>query len=87
MNDDVATGFDTSAPVVDVTQHLRAGENGFVVRVSSSLNNRLLSRGYYEHVPDINTEWGTTEPRMQTTSVHPHGLLGPVRLRRAAAGS
>jgi hypothetical protein len=87
VNDGGATGFDTSAPVVDVTEDLRAGRNEIVVRVASSLNNRLLARGYYEDVPDINTEWGTTEPRMQTTSVHPHGLLGPVRLRRAVGGS
>jgi hypothetical protein len=52
------------------------------IRVSSSLNNRLLARGYYERVPDIMTEIAGREPRMQTTEVHDHGLLGPVRLLR-----
>ena len=75
-------GFDTSAPVVDVTEDLRPGDNTVTVRVASSLNNRLLARGYYEQVPDIVTEWGGSEPQMQTTEVHDHGLLGPVRLLR-----
>jgi hypothetical protein len=83
INDGDAAGVDTSFPVVEVTDALRAGNNSVVVRVASSLNNRLLSRGYYEDVLDMNTQWGTTEPRMQSTSVHPHGLLGPARLLRA----
>ena len=53
-----AKGFDTSAPVVDVTEDLRAGDNTVTVRVSSSLNNRLLARGYYDQVPDILTQTG-----------------------------
>lgn len=80
-------GFDTSAPLVDVTQDLRRGDNALTVRVSSSLNNRLLARGYYEHVPDILTNVTELEAGMQTTDVHDHGLLGPVRLRREAASS
>jgi hypothetical protein len=52
--------------------------------VASSLNNRLLARGYYERVPDIITQIVTNEPRMQTTHVRDHGLLGPVQLRRKA---
>jgi hypothetical protein len=82
VNDGEAKGFDTSSPVVDVTEDLHAGDNTVTVRVSSSLNNRLLARGYYERVPDIVTEIGGMEPRMQTTEVHDHGLLGPVRLLR-----
>jgi hypothetical protein len=77
-------GFDTSSPVVDVTEDLRAGDNTVTIRVASSLNNRLLARGYYERVPDIVTKWGRIEPRMQSTTVHDHGLLGPVRLVREA---
>ena len=82
INDGQATGFDTSRPVVDVTEDLRKGDNTVTIRVSSSLNNRLLARGYYDHVPDIVTEIAGTGPRMQTTEVHDHGLLGPVRLLR-----
>ena len=87
INDGEARGFDTAAPVVDVSEDLRAGDNAVTVRVSSSLNNRLLARGYYEQVRDIATELGGIEPRMQSTEVHDHGLLGPVRLvREARAG-
>ena len=77
-------GFDTSAPVVDVTKDLRAGDNALTIRVSSSLNNRLLARGYYERVPDVISEVTGMETRMQATEVHDHGLLGPVRLVREA---
>jgi hypothetical protein len=54
--------------------------------VASSLNNRLLARGYYKQVPDMVASWGGIDPQMQSTSVHDHGLLGPVRLMREATG-
>jgi hypothetical protein len=38
-------------------------------------------------VPDIITEIAGSTPRMQSTEVHEHGLLGPVRLLREAAAS
>jgi hypothetical protein len=81
INDGAAMGFDTSRPVVDVTGDLRTGDNTVRVRVASSLNNRLLARGYYDRVPDIVAQLAGTE-RMQQTEVHGHGLLGPVRLLR-----
>lgn len=86
VNDCDVKGFDTSYPVVDVTEDLLAGDNTVTIRVASSLNNRLLARGYYERVPDIITQLAGMEPRMQTTEVHDHGLLGPVGLVRAATG-
>jgi hypothetical protein len=84
VNDAQPKGFDTSSPVVDVTEDLRSGDNTVTIRVSSSLNNRLLARGYYERVPDITAKWAGIGPRMQTSTVHDHGLLGPVRLLREA---
>ena len=86
VNDAEAKGFDTSSPVVDVTEDLRPGDHPVTIRVSSSLNNRLLARGYYDRVPDIVTKWHGMEPRMQSTTVRDHGLLGPVRLMRYATG-
>jgi hypothetical protein len=82
VNDGEARGFDTSAPTIDVTDDLRAGTNTLSIRVSSSLNNRLLARGYYDKVFDIITKLAGLEPAMQTTEVRTHGLLGPVRLLR-----
>ena len=86
VNGGAAKGFDTSYPVADVTDDLRAGDNTVTLRVASSLNNRLLARGYYERVPDVMSQLGGIEPRMQTTEVHDHGLLGPVRLVREGTG-
>jgi hypothetical protein len=82
VGDGAPRGFDTSHPVVDVTDDLRVGPNRIVVRVASSLNNRLLARGYYEDVPDIIAQLVTGTEAMQTTHVRDHGLLGPVRLLR-----
>jgi hypothetical protein len=83
VNGAAARGFDTSRPIVDVTDDVRAGDNTIHVRVSSSLNNRLLARGYYDRVPDIMLELFGREGTQQTEP-HPHGLLGPVRLLREA---
>ncbi|WP_022900040.1 glycosyl hydrolase [Humibacter albus] len=85
VNGSAPVGFDTSVPVVDVTHALQAGTNAVVVRVSSSLNNRLLARGYYDGVPDILAELGGAPGRLQKTHVHDYGLLGPVRLVRVSA--
>ena len=82
MNGGPVTGFDTSRPRVDVTSDIRAGENTVTVRVSSSLNNRLLARGYYDQVVDIFSLISGAGEQMQKTEVHDHGLLGPVRVFR-----
>jgi len=81
INDAAARGFDTSRPIVDITDDLRAGDNTLHVRVSSSLNNRLLARGYYDRVPDIMLQLTGGEGTQQTEP-QPYGLLGPVRLLR-----
>ena len=74
-------GFDTSHPVVDVTDDLvRAGSNTVVVRVASSLNNRLLARGYYDDLPDVFSHHLAGPELMQQTFVRDYGLVGPVRL-------
>lgn len=75
-------GFDTSHPVVDITASVRAGRNTVVVRVSSSLNNRLIARGYYDQMPDIVGTLLVGKPMMQQAFVRDHGLLGPVTIER-----
>ena len=62
VNDGEAKGFDTSSPVVDVTEDLRPGDNTVTVRVASSLNNRLLARGYYEQRARHRHEMAGMEP-------------------------
>lgn len=82
INDSPWRGFDTSSPRVDVTEHIRAGSNEVVVRVASSLNNRLLARGYYEDTDDFMMQMLTGTVAPQLTSVRTYGLLGPVRVER-----
>lgn len=79
VGEGIARGFDTSRPVVDVTDDLVAGENSVRVRVSSSLNNRLIARGYYDQLPDIALGALGMEG-YHSTRVREHGLVGPVRL-------
>lgn len=79
VGDGAARGFDTSRPVVDITDAVHAGSNAIVVRVASSLNNRLIARGYYDDIPDMGTLLlGRQEAHV--TVVRPHGLLGPVTI-------
>ncbi|VXC24072.1 conserved hypothetical protein [Arthrobacter sp. 9AX] len=75
-------GFDTSHPRVDVTADIRVGTNNIVVRVASSLNNRLIARGYYEASEDFLTQMLTGKSAPQHTTIRDYGLLGPVRLER-----
>ncbi|MCV2394293.1 glycosyl hydrolase [Actinotalea sp. M2MS4P-6] len=79
VNDAPARGFDTSRPVVDVTDAVRAGRNEVTIRVSSSLNNRLIARGYYDAIPDILLELAGRQG-VHATRVREHGLVGPVRV-------
>jgi hypothetical protein len=88
INEGAPRGFDTSHPQVDITNDLRPGENTLLVRVSSSLNNRLLARGYYDNVLDLIASLILGgQPRTQKTQPHAHGLLGPVQLRRMTSTS
>jgi hypothetical protein len=80
MNDGTPVGFDTSRPRVDITAAVTPGTNVIRVRTASSLNNRLLARGYYDGIPDVALELNGLPPGTQKTSPHDHGLLGPVRL-------
>ena len=54
-----------------------------MVRVGSSLNNRLIARGYYDHLVDIGAQL-LGHDAVHTTTVRPHGLIGPVRLVSAS---
>lgn len=48
VNGEKAKAFDFDALAVDISDLLRSGENTICVEVASSLNNRLMARGYYE---------------------------------------
>ena len=82
VNGGAAYGFDTSRPRVDVTDDLVVGTNVIRVRTASSLNNRLLARGYYDGIMDVALDLAGLGPDTQKTTPHDHGLLGPVKLVR-----
>ena len=63
VNDGPLRGFDTSRPRIDVTADVRPGRTPITVRVSSSLNNRLLARGYFDTVQDIAVDCSVEESR------------------------
>lgn len=50
VNGQKARAVDFDALSVDISELLQTGENTILVEVSSTLNNRLLARGYYDAV-------------------------------------
>ena len=80
VNGSAPVGVDTSAPTAEVTGLLREGSNEVVVRVSSSLSNRLKARGYYDALADIVFLLAGAESRPHQVPVRRYGLQGPVRL-------
>ena len=85
INGSQPKGFDTSGLDVDLTGSLRSGENEILIRVSSSLNNRLLQRGYKDKIVSSEIEviygvWEPEDPRQMY--VREYGLLGPVKIYR-----
>jgi hypothetical protein len=83
VNGSAPRGFDTSHPTVDITDLVRPGENELVVRVSSSLNNRLRARGYYDDLRDDGLGF-IGQQGTHVTVVRSYGLVGPVRLLRVS---
>lgn len=80
VNGSDPVGFDTSSPTIDISGMVHSGKNEIVVRVSSSLNNRLIARGYYDDIFDVITLQVTGKQQLHQTTVKAYGLQGPVRL-------
>lgn len=80
VNGSDPVGFDTSSPTIDISGMVHSGKNEIVVRVSSSLNNRLIARGYYDDIFDVITLQVAGKQQPQETTVKDYGLQGPVRL-------
>lgn len=53
VNGSKARAVDFDALTVDISELLVPGENTITVEVSSTLNNRLLARGYYDQVSKL----------------------------------
>ena len=90
INGQKADPVDFDVLELDITKLLKSGDNIICIEVSSTLNNRLLSRGYFSkaglrtaellHIP---TENGINEnefPFNISSTVQDYGLLGEVKL-------
>jgi hypothetical protein len=67
-------------PASRIAEDLLGGENTVVVRVSSSLSNRLIARGCCDDMPDVGMRLLGRDGHTHITRVRDHGLVGPVRL-------
>ncbi len=75
VNDKKAPPVDFTNPVVDITRLLKEGKNTIKVEVSSTLNNRLKQRGYYENHLTYDGWFKGTKEKMKTY-VKDYGMTG-----------
>lgn len=95
VNGTKAPAVDLDLRIVDISELLVPGENTILVEVASTLNNRLLARGYYDQVAEISKmlsshannafEGGEEEGPEElsfdvSTTVHDYGMVGTVTL-------
>ena len=89
-------GFDFDRKKEDITKWLKAGENQITIEVSTTLNNRLLARGYYDMVGEMsrmlsdnaNNGFESNDDKEDntglafnvSTDVKDYGMTGEVRL-------
>lgn len=64
---------------VDISELLITGENIITVEVSSTLNNRLKARGYYNNIRDISSMFSGGDETMKT-DVKDYGMTGKTTL-------
>ncbi len=79
VNGKKASGVDFDRLEVDISNLLVPGENTIMVEVSSTLNNRLKARGYYDKIPNpISMVTGGNETIK--TEVQDYGMTGKTTL-------
>ena len=57
VNSEKCGAVDFDALRVDISPYVKAGENEIKIEVSTTLNNRLLARGYYEQSPILSMQY------------------------------
>lgn len=95
VNGAKARAVDFDALAVDISELLRPGENTVLVEVSTTLNNRLLARGYFDKVTEMSLmlsdhannafeggeEKENSGPSFDiSASVQDYGMVGEVKL-------
>jgi len=82
VNGSSPIGFDTLAPLVDISKHIKQGDNALTVRLSTSLNNRLIVNKYHTSEPGFFAAFmGQWPDGGDGLSVKDYGLIGPVKVR------
>ena len=92
VNDQKADAFDINTGIVDIGVLLKPGVNTILVEVSSTLNNRLLARDYFEKGIELSMELCAAanngfRPTRQThcfilnPTVQDYGMTGRVSLK------
>lgn len=80
VNGKKAPGVDFDRLEVDISRLLVPGENTITVEVSSTLNNRLKARGYYDRIPDIFSAMSDEGNETVKTEVQDYGMTGKTTL-------
>jgi hypothetical protein len=68
---------DYSRLEADITSFLVKGENSIKVEVSTTLNNRLAARHYFDNIHDTSGIMIEGKPRIVEFGVLDYGLTGP----------
>ena len=77
VNGQKAPAVDFDNRRVDISALLQPGENKLLVEVSSTLNNRLKARGYYDPIKALQ---GGDENGCIISEVQDYGMTGMVRM-------
>lgn len=79
VNGRKVSGVDFDKLKVDISDTLVKGENTIKVEVSSTLNNRLKARGYYNNIKDISSMMSGGNESIKT-NVQDYGMTGKTTL-------
>jgi hypothetical protein len=82
VNGKKAPAVDYCRLETDISALLREGENDLLIEVSSTLNNRLGARGYFDNINDLSGVILKGKPRTLVWAVEDYGLTGKVWLLR-----
>jgi hypothetical protein len=78
VNGKKAPGVDYARLEVDISALVEPGENILEVEVSSTLNNRLITRRYFDSIEDFSGMLWNGKPRMLACEVQDYGMTGTV---------
>jgi hypothetical protein len=81
VNGKKTSGIDYARLETDISDLLSEGENTIKVEVSSTLNNRLVARHYFDTIIDRHGPLIHGKPRIVPFAVQDYGMIGKVSVR------